>query len=73
MWGAEPEMRLLEGEQFVGNHPHHKVIPAYFILGSCIHLDGCRISICASDAGDLPSTESVCGDDGLNVWVSYIL
>ena len=36
-------------------------------------LDGHRISICAGDAGDLPSTESVCGDDSLNVWVGHIL
>ena len=73
MWGAEPEMRLLEGEQDVGNHPHHKVIPACFILGSYKHLDGRQISICAGNTGDLPSTESICGDDGLNVWVSHIL
>ena len=73
MRGAEPEMRLLEGEQFMGDHPHHKVIPAYFILGSCKCLDGRRISICAGDAGDLPSTESVCGDDSLNVWAGHIL
>lgn len=73
MGGAEPEMRLLEGEQFVRNHPHHKVIPAYFILGSCKRLDGRRISICTGDAGGLPSTESVCEDDGLNVWVGHIL
>ncbi len=73
MRGAEPEMRLLEGEQFMGDHPHHKVIPAYFILGSCERFDGRRISICAGNAGDLPSTESVCGDNSLNVWVGHIL
>ena len=73
MGGAELEVRLLEGEQFMGDHPHHKVIPAYFILGICKRLDGRRISICAGDAGDLPSTESVCGDDSLNVWVGHIL
>ena len=73
MRGAEPEMRLLEGEQFMGDHPHRKVIPAYFILGSCERFDGLRISICAGNAGDLPSTKSVCGDDSLNVWVGHIL
>ncbi len=73
MRGAEPEMRLLEGEQFMGDHPHRKVIPAYFILGSCKCLDGRRISICAGDTGDLPSTESICVDDSLNVWVGHIL
>ncbi len=73
MGGAEPEMRLLEGEQFVGDHPHHKLIPAYFILGSCKRLDGRRISICTGDARDLPSTKSLCGDDSLNVWVGHIL
>ena len=73
MRGAEPEMQLLEGEQFMGDHPHRKVIPAYFILGSCKRLDGRQISVCAGDTGDLPSTESVCGDDSLNVWVGHIL
>ena len=73
MGGAEPEMQFLEGEQFVGDYPHHKVIPAYFILGICKCLDGRRKSICAGNAGDLPSTKSVCGDDSLNVWVGHIL
>ncbi len=66
-------MQLLEGKQFVGNHPHHKVIPAYLVLGGCKRLDGCRIPIYTGDAGDLPSTKSIYGDDSLNVWVGHIL